>query len=221
MLLASWVRHASFPTPARMPSSARMGAAAKPCFPPSQAPPALPLPWPPASSAPAPLASLVRGARPSSRTPVLPSVPKWAAAISRNQAAHSAPACLGGQVSSASFKTSAQPIPASMEGNVWPHTPRSSAAAHLASKAMPANAMSMSVSWTPDAAPRAPPAITPWGPSSVSALLGGRVHTVSSSQDPVPRGAVSMEAPASWFQGETPLSTSASAPQVSQAWAVR
>lgn len=42
--LASWVRHASFLTPARMPSSARMGAAARPCFPPSQVPPALPLP---------------------------------------------------------------------------------------------------------------------------------------------------------------------------------
>lgn len=99
--LASWVRHASFLTPAGMPSSARMGAAAKPCFPPSQAPPAFPLPWPPASPAPAPLASLARGARPSSRTPVLPSVPKWATATSRPQAAHSAPACLDGQVSAA------------------------------------------------------------------------------------------------------------------------
>lgn len=97
--LASWVRRASFPTPARMPSSARMGAAAEPCFPPFPAPPALPHPPPPASSAPAPLASLVRGARPSSRTPVLPSVPKWAAATSRPRAAHSAPACQDGQVS--------------------------------------------------------------------------------------------------------------------------
>lgn len=221
MPLASWVRHASFLTPARMASSARMGAAAKLCFPPSQAPPAFPLPWPPASPAPAPLASLARGARPNSRIPVLPSVPKWAAATSRPQAAHDVPVCLDGQVSSASFGTSAQPIPASMEGCVWPHTPRSSAAAHLASRVMPANMISMSVSWTQGPAPKALPAITPWDLFGVTAPLGRRVHAVSSSQDPAPLRAVPMGAPVSWFQGETPPSTSASAPKVSEARAVR
>lgn len=118
------------------------------------------------------------------------------------------------QVSTASSGTSAQPTPASTEGCVWPHTPRSSAAAHLASRAMPANAMSTSVSWTQDPAPRAPPAITPWGPSSASALLGGGVHAVSSGQDPAPPGAVPVGAPVKWFQGETPPSTSACVSQV-------
>ena len=99
MPLASWVRHASFLTPARMPSPARMEAAATPFFPPFPAPLASPLPRPPASSAPAPLASLAIGARPRSRTPVPPSVPKWAAATSRPRAAHDAPACPDGQVS--------------------------------------------------------------------------------------------------------------------------
>lgn len=204
-----------------MPSPARMGAAAKPCFPPSQAPPAFPLLWPPASPARAPLASLAGHARPSSRTPVLPSAPKWAAATSRPQAAHSAPACLVGQASSARFTTSARPTPASMEGCVWPHTPRSSASAHPASRAMPANTISTSVSWTLDPAPRALPAITPWDLSGVSAPLGRRVHTVTFSQDPAPLVAVPMGAPVSWFPGETLPSISASAPKVSQAQAVR
>lgn len=118
------------------------------------------------------------------------------------------------QVSSASFGTSAQPIPASMEGCVWPRTPRSSAAAHLASRVMPANMISMSVSWTQGPAPKALPAITPWDLSGVTAPLGRRVHAVSSSQDPAPLRAVPMGAPVSWFQGETPPSTSASAPKV-------
>lgn len=118
------------------------------------------------------------------------------------------------QVSTASFETSAQPTPASMEECVWPPTPRSSAAAHPASRATPANTTSTSVTWTRDPAPRAPPAITPWDPSSVSAPLGGRVHAVDSGRDPAPPGAVSMGAPVNWFQGETPLSTCASVPQV-------
>lgn len=221
MPLASWVRHASFLTPARMPSPARTEAAATPFFPPFPAPLAPPLPWPPASSAPAPLASLAIGARPRSGTPVPPSVPKWVAATSRTRAAHDAPACQDGRVSTASFETSAQPTPASMEECVWPPTPRSSAAAHPASRAMPANTTSTSVTWTRDPAPRAPPAITPWDPSSVSAPLGGRVHAVDSGRDPAPPGAVSMGAPVNWFQGETPLSTCASVPQASQAQAVR
>ena len=99
MPLASWVRHASFLTPARMPSPARTEAAATPFFPPFPAPLAPPLPWPPASSAPAPLASLAIGARPRSGTPVPPSVPKWVAATSRTRAAHDAPACQDGRVS--------------------------------------------------------------------------------------------------------------------------
>lgn len=204
-----------------MPSSARMGAAAKPCFPPSQAPPAFPLPWPLASPAPVSLASLARGARPNSRTPVLPSVPKWAAATSRPQAAHSASACLDGQVSSVSFRTSALPTPASMEGCVWPHTPRSNASAHPASRAMPANTISTSVSWTRDLAPRALPAITRWDLSGVSAPLGERIHTVTFSQDPAPLVAAPMGAPVSCFQEETLPSISASAPKVSQARTVR
>lgn len=118
------------------------------------------------------------------------------------------------QVSSASFETSAQPTPASMEGYVWPPTPRSSAAAHPASRATPANTTSTSVTWTRDPAPRAPPAITPWGLSSVSAPLGGRVHAADSGQDPAPPGAVSTGAPVNWFQGETPPSTCACVPQV-------
>lgn len=118
------------------------------------------------------------------------------------------------QVSSASFETSAQPTPASTEGCVWPPTPRSSAAAHPASRAMPANMTSMSVTWTQDPAPRAPSAITPWDPSSVSAPLGGRVHAVDSGRDPAPPGAVSMGAPVNSFQGETPPSTCACVPQV-------
>lgn len=124
------------------------------------------------------------------------------------------PLCPLPQVSSASFRTSAQPTPASMEECVWPHTPRSSASAHLASRAMPANTISTSVSWTRDPAPRALPAITPWDLSGVTALLGGRVRTVSFSQDPAPLVAVPMGAPVSWFQGEIPLSISASAPKV-------
>lgn len=121
------------------------------------------------------------------------------------------------QVSSASFGTSAQPTPASMEAYVWPHTPRSSAAAHLALRVMPANMMSMSASRTLDSALKAPPAIIPWAPTNVSALQGGKVHTVSSEQDPAPWQAVQMGAPASWCQGETPPFTSASARQASQA----
>lgn len=118
------------------------------------------------------------------------------------------------QASSVSFGTSAQLTLASMEVCVWPHTPRSSAAAHLALRVMPANMMSMSASRTLDSAPKAPPAIIPWAPTNVSALQGGRVYTVSSEQDPAPWQAVQMGAPASWCQGETPPFTNASAPQV-------
>lgn len=124
------------------------------------------------------------------------------------------PLCPLAQVSSVSFRTSALPTPASMEGCVWPHTPRSSASAHPASRAMPANTISTSVSWTRDLAPRALPAITRWDLSGVSAPLGERIHTVTFSQDPAPLVAVPMGAPVSCFQEETLPSISASAPKV-------
>lgn len=95
-----WVRLASSLTPAWIPNSARMGAAAKPCFPRPQAPLALLFHWPPASPAPAPPASLESDAKPIWKTSVhLLSVSTGATAMSRPRAAHGVPASPGGQVS--------------------------------------------------------------------------------------------------------------------------
>lgn len=118
------------------------------------------------------------------------------------------------QVSSVSSETSAQPTPAPMAACAWPHTPRSSVAVHLASRVTPANATSMSASWSQDPALRALPAITPWAPSSVSALWGRRARSASSGRDPALLEAVSTEGPASWCRRETPPFISASVPQV-------
>lgn len=217
MPLDFWVRLASFLTPAGIPNSARMAGAARPCFPHPQAPRAPLLHWPPASPAPAPPASPESDAKPIWKTSVhLLSVPTGATATSRPQATHSVPVSPGGQVSSVSSETSAQPTPAPMAACAWPHTPRSSVAVHLASRVTPANATSMSASWSQDPALRALPAITPWAPSSVSALWGRRARSASSGRDPALLEAVSMEGPASWCRRETPPFISASVPQVSR-----
>lgn len=95
-----WVRLASSLTPAGILNSARMGAAAKPCFPRPQAPLALLLHWPPASPAPAPPASPESDAKSTWKTSVhLLSVSTGATAMSRPRAAHGVPASPGGQVS--------------------------------------------------------------------------------------------------------------------------